>query len=102
MYKICFYVPESHLEEVKLAIFNAGAGQLGGYKHCAWQVLGTGQFLPLAESHAFIGEKHKLTTVAEYMVELICVDEKVEGAIEALKAAHPYEMPAYQIWRIET
>ena len=47
MFKLIYYVPESHLESTKLAIFEAGAGGIGNYEHCAWQVLGTGQFKPV-------------------------------------------------------
>ena len=47
MLKLIYYVPESHLESTKLAIFEAGAGGIGNYEHCGWQVLGTGQFKPV-------------------------------------------------------
>ena len=50
MYKLCFFVPESHVEQVKAALFAQGAGKIGEYDCCAWQVLGTGQFKPLAAS----------------------------------------------------
>ncbi len=52
MYKICFYVPESHLEKVKEALFATGAGRIGDYDHCCWQTRGTGQFRPLASRPA--------------------------------------------------
>ncbi|HLF67331.1 MAG TPA: NGG1p interacting factor NIF3, partial [Gammaproteobacteria bacterium] len=72
MYKICFYVPEAHAEEVKMAMFEAGAGKIGRYSCCAWQTLGTGQFMPLSGSHAFIGETDRLEKVIEYKVEMVC------------------------------
>ena len=53
MYSLCFYVPESHVEEVKQALFDAGAGRIGDYGSCAWQVLGTGQFQPMEGSEPF-------------------------------------------------
>jgi structural hemagglutinin/hemolysin toxin protein RtxA len=101
MYKISFLVPESHVEQVKVAMFNQGAGEVGHYKHCAWQVLGEGQFFPLAEANPFIGEKDQLTKVKEYYVEIICPTEIIHSVIDALKEAHPYEEPAYHVIKME-
>ena len=101
MYMLCFLVPESHVEAVKNAIFSVGAGSVGNYKHCAWQTLGEGQFMPLPGSSAFIGEINKLEKVQEYKVEIICTDEQIKDAVSALKQAHPYETPAYQVVRLE-
>ncbi len=66
MLKLIYYVPESHLEETKLAVFAAGAGGIGNYEHCAWQVLGTGQFKPVKGANPFIGELDALEHVAEW------------------------------------
>jgi hypothetical protein len=100
-YKLIFYVPESHLECVKSAIFSVGAGQQGHYDQCCWQTLGEGQFRPLSGSQPFIGEQSKLNgvveRVSEYRVELLCDEDKLVSAIAALKAAHPYEEPAYDV-----
>jgi structural hemagglutinin/hemolysin toxin protein RtxA len=101
MYKICVYIPESHLESVKNSLFKSGAGTLGKYSHCAWQVLGKGQFMPLAGNKAFIGTENEVEKVNEYLVEMICEDVFIDAAISALKTSHPYETPAYQIIRIE-
>ena len=101
MYKFCFYVPESHLDSVKTAVFKAGAGTIGDYQHCCWQVLGQGQFKPLPGSQPFIGEQDKLEVVAEYKVEMVCNDDLIQAVVDAFKAAHPYEEPAYHIWRLE-
>ena len=100
MYKICYFVPASHLEQTKQALFSAGAGCIGDYDQCAWQILGSGQFRPLNGSHPFIGETGRLEAVTEYKVELVCNDKKVKGAIAALKAAHPYEEPAYEVFAL--
>ena len=64
--KIEFYVPASHLESVKLAMFDAGAGRVGDYDSCAWQTLGQGQYRPLKGSQPFIGAQDKTETIAEY------------------------------------
>lgn len=101
MYKLCFNVPETHVESVKHAIFEAGAGKVGEYSHCSWQILGEGQFMPLAGSHAFIGEINQLERLPEYKVETICTHECIHDVIAALKKAHPYETPAYEVWALE-
>ena len=72
MYNISFYVPEDYTEQVKTALFDAGAGRIGDYLHCAWQTKGTGQFMPLQGSNAFIGEINCLEKVVEYKVEMMC------------------------------
>lgn len=101
MYKICFYVPTNHTDSVKNALFKAGAGKIGNYSCCAWQTLGEGQFMPLSGSNAFIGSVDEIEKVAECKVELVCDDKHIKAAITALKNAHPYEEPAYQVWKLE-
>ena len=101
MYKFCFYVPATHLEAVKNAVFATGAGRIGAYDNCCWQVGGEGQFRPLAGSSPFLGAEGAVESVAEYKVELVCSDEVIAAAVAALKAAHPYEEPAYQVWKLE-
>ncbi|MDF2690282.1 MAG: NGG1p interacting factor [Gammaproteobacteria bacterium] len=98
MYKIVFYVPESHLESVKAAAFKAGAGKFPHYDHCCWQILGQGQFRPKKGSDPFIGQEDTLSIVPEYRVESICEDGMLETVIKAILAAHPYEEPAYEAW----
>lgn len=98
MYKMVFFVPPSHLDAVKQAVFAAGAGKIGDYRHCCWQVLGQGQFRPLPGSDPFLGDIGELEVVEEYRVELVCEDILINDAVRALKGAHPYEEPAYDIW----
>lgn len=100
MHQLCFYVPESHLESVKEAVFATGAGRIGDYEACCWQTKGQGQYRPLAGANPYRGERGKLEQVAEYKVELVCSDALVSAAIAALKQAHPYEEPACQAWRV--
>ncbi len=101
MYKIVFFVPETHVELVKEAVFSAGAGNIGNYDKCAWQVAGTGQFRPLAGSQAFVGQIGQLEQLAEYRVEMVCDDKYIKAAVAALRAAHPYEEPAFDVWRLD-
>lgn len=100
MYKLCFFVPESHLEQVKQAVFSAGAGRIGDYDQCCWQVKGQGQFRPLPGSQPFIGESGALERVEEYRVELVCSDDLIADAVDALRQAHPYEEPAFDCWQL--
>ena len=96
MLKLIYYVPESHLESTKLAVFEAGAGGIGNYEHCAWQVLGTGQFKPVKGANPFIGELDTLEKIPEWRVETIVPEEKASDVARALKASHPYEEPAFE------
>lgn len=100
MYQLVFYVPESHLETVKNTILAAGAGEFGDYDLCAWQVLGQGQFRPKPNSQPYLGQPERLETVPEYKVEMICADERIKPAVTALLAAHPYQQPAYAIYKV--
>lgn len=100
MYKLCFYVPPSHLEAVKAAVFAAGAGRIGHYDNCCWQVLGEGQFRALAGSRPYVGRRDQTERVAECRVEMVCDDARVTDVVKALKAAHPYEEPAFDLHRI--
>lgn len=100
MYQLSFYVPEDHLEPVKMALFAVGAGRIGDYDCCCWQCPGQGQFRPLDGSTPYLGEKGEIEHVAEYKVELVCEDALIEQAVEALKRSHPYEEPAYTVLRL--
>lgn len=96
MLKLIYYVPESHLESTKQAIFTAGAGGIGNYEQCAWQVLGVGQFKPVKDANPFIGELNALEQVPEWRVETIVSEEHASSVAKALKASHPYEEPAFE------
>lgn len=100
MFKLCFYVPQSHLEQVKQAVFDAGAGRIGNYEHCCWQIEGLGQFRPLSGSNPAVGQLDRLETVIEYRVEMVCKKELIKNVVAALKSAHPYEEPAYDVVQI--
>lgn len=97
MYKLVFFVPESHLEIVKAAVFEAGAGRIGNYDQCCWQVSGQGQFRPLPGAQPYLGKLGECEVLAEYRVELVCAGEYIRASIAALIAAHPYETPAYDV-----
>ena len=100
MYKLAFYVPEEHLETVKTAVFAAGAGRIGDYDSCCWQVQGRGQFRPLEGSQPYVGSQDEIEQLPEYRVEMVCADDAIAEAVAALKRAHPYEEPAYEVWQL--
>tara|TARA_R110000787_G_scaffold74221_6_gene165119 strand:+ start:2058 stop:2372 length:315 start_codon:yes stop_codon:yes gene_type:complete len=101
VYKLCFYVPESHLQLVKNALFAVGAGRVGEYDSCCWQVLGEGQFRPLPGSNPHLGGSGELTTVTEYKVEMVCESSVINAVVDALKMTHPYETPAFDVVKVE-
>lgn len=96
-YTLIFYVPESHLDAVKAAVFAAGAGRLGDYQQCCWQVLGQGQFQPLPGAAPFIGEQDRLEQLPEWRVEMLVPEAALGDVMQALRTAHPYEEPAYAV-----
>lgn len=102
MYKISFLVPTTHVDQVKMAMFDQGAGKVGNYRHCAWQTLGEGQFMPNVNADPFIGQKNQFTKVPEYCVQIICSNDVIHAVIAALKEAHPYEEPAYDVMKMES
>ncbi|MEZ7985190.1 MAG: NGG1p interacting factor NIF3, partial [Pseudomonadales bacterium] len=91
MYKLCFFVPESHLASVKSALFGLGAGKIGNDDCCAWPIVGQGQFRALDGSTPFIGQQGVVASVDEYRVEMVVSDEIIKPVVEALVEAHPYE-----------
>jgi len=102
LYQLVFYVPESHLETVKQAVFAAGAGRLGNYEHCCWQIRGQGQFRALEGSNPFIGTVGDIQQLDEYRVEMVVIEPCWRQVIDALRQAHPYEEPAYSLWPLSS
>ncbi|KAK4172091.1 GTP cyclohydrolase 1 type 2/Nif3 [Triangularia setosa] len=104
-YKLIFYVPTTHLQVCKDAIFAAGAGRYpgsGNYTECCWTTWGTGQFKPGKGAKPYKGKINVLAEEEEARVETLCVGkEAARHAIEALKKVHPYEEPAYEVYKVE-
>lgn len=96
--KIVVFVPKSHAESVREALAAAGAGRLGAYDSCCFLSGGTGCFRPLPGAHPFLGEPGKLERAEEIRLEAICPAKLVPGAVRAMCAAHPYEVPAYDVF----
>ena len=100
LYKIEVYVPEAHLDKLKESIFDAGAGKIGSYDCCCWEVQGTGQFRPLESSDPFLGRVGELEQVREIKVETVCSEKSISSVLDAINKSHPYETPAYQYWLV--
>ncbi|MGE5618633.1 MAG: Nif3-like dinuclear metal center hexameric protein [Sphingomonadaceae bacterium] len=96
-YKIVVYVPPSHVEAVKNAMAEAGAGHIGNYSHCFWQVLGTGQFRPEEGSTPYLGAVGQEERVEEHRVEGVVPQSRLRAVLDAMRSAHPYEEIAYDL-----
>lgn len=101
MKKIVFFVPEDHKEKVKNAMFSAGGGKIGNYDCCSFELKGLGQFRALEGSNPFIGKQNEVELVEEYRVEMVVEDHLYQNVIAAMKKAHPYETPAYDVIQLE-
>ncbi|MCR4429862.1 MAG: Nif3-like dinuclear metal center hexameric protein [Tepidanaerobacteraceae bacterium] len=99
--KIVVFVPRGYEDAVKNAMGDAGAGFIGNYSHCSFNVSGTGTFKPGEGAKPFIGEKGKLETVDEVRIETIVPESLVRKVISAMIKVHPYEEVAYDIYPLE-
>ena len=99
-YRLDVYVPDSHVEAVKTAIFEAGAGYFGNYDSCCWQTEGTGQFRPLDGAHPFFGEQGRVEHVNEWKLEFVVEESVLGDVLKAMKESHPYETPSFQYWPV--
>ena len=98
-YKVVTFVPTGDLNKVAEALYRAGAGAIGHYSHCGFQTSGTGTFLPLDGAHPTIGRRGRLESVSEIRIETVVRAGQVEAVIAALRKAHPYETPAFDVFR---
>lgn len=95
--KLVTFVPINHTQKVLDAIYEAGAGQIGEYKNCSFQVGGTGTFTPTGKANPSIGELYKTEKVNENRIEVILPAHLESGVLQALRLAHPYEEVAYYL-----
>jgi hypothetical protein len=94
---LVFYAPVGATQAVLDAVFAAGAGTLGDYRECAFTARGTGQFRPVAGADPAIGTVGDLERVAEERVEVMLHRDQRRDVVAALRAAHPYEEPAFHL-----
>jgi hypothetical protein len=102
MYVLVFHVPKTDAERVKDAVFSAGAGRMGNYERCCFQVPGVGQFTPMAMAHPAIGSVGQKTIVDEMRIEMTVDESCVKQVIQALLDTHPYEVPSYHLIAVTT
>lgn len=101
LYKLAVYAPESHLDAVRNAIGNAGAGSIGNYSHCTFTSAGEGTFLPEEGTHPFIGAPGNIERVSEGKIETIVPENLLPGVIKKMLKVHPYEEVAYDIYPLK-
>ena len=94
------FVPREALDAVREALFAAGAGRIGNYEHCSWYTEGTGTFLGGKGSSPSVGQAGREERVAELRLETVFPDERQDEVIAALRGAHPYEEPAFDIYEL--
>lgn len=99
--KLVVFVPTSHHEVLLQAIFAAGAGWIGDYSHCSFNIEGTGTFMPRAGTKPFIGTQGKLERADEIRVETIVPESVEKRVIQAMLKAHPYEEVAYDMYQMD-
>ncbi|TEB15421.1 putative GTP cyclohydrolase 1 type 2 [Pelotomaculum sp. FP] len=100
-FKLAVFVPMGHLDQVRSAIAEAGAGWIGNYSHCTFAVPGTGTFKPLAGANPFIGSIGEIEQVQEIRLETVVPAKRVNGVLQAMSKAHPYEEVAYDLYRLD-
>ncbi|TLS20713.1 uncharacterized protein PpBr36_11001 [Pyricularia pennisetigena] len=101
-FRLVFRAPLCSVDACKQAIFQAGAGKYKEYSECCFTVVGTGQFRPGDAANPHIGRVGNLENVEEARVETVCIGEEIiKAAVEALKIAHPYEEPSYEVYKLE-
>ena len=99
--KIVVFAPESHADAVRKALGEAGAGQIGKYRHCTFSSKGIGRFTPEAGANPHLGSIGTPEAVPEERIETVCPRAILPKVIRAMKEVHPYEEVAYDIYSLE-
>lgn len=98
MRKLVVFVPPEALDAVRDALFAAGAGRIGGYERCSWYTEGTGTFLAGPSAEPAVGGRGVEERVPELRLETVFPEERHDEVVAALRAAHPYEEPAFDVY----
>ncbi|MBI1309018.1 MAG: hypothetical protein GC129_04070 [Proteobacteria bacterium] len=101
MYKVLTTVPLTHVQAVRQAMGDAGAGIAGNYTHCSFSVRGQGRFLPHKGANPFLGKVGEAEVVEEEQIQVTVEDDKLMAVLTAMKAAHPYEEMMFDVYRLE-
>jgi hypothetical protein len=100
MRKLVVFVPPDALDAVRDALFAAGAGRIGAYERCSWYTDGTGTFVGGDASSPTIGERGVEERVRELRLETVFPVERHDEVVAALRAAHPYDEPAFDVYEL--
>ena len=98
LYKLVIHVPKDHENELRNALAEAGAGYIGNYSHCTFNLEGIGTFKPQEGADPYIGSANELERVEEYRMDTIVPESILDLTIELAKQAHPYEEMAYDVY----
>ncbi len=98
--KLVIYVPLSHADKMRQVLGEQNAGHLGKYDFCSFSVKGVGRFRPLKGASPTIGEVGKVEEVEEERIETVCYERDLEKILSAVRAAHPYEEPAIDVYSL--
>jgi dinuclear metal center YbgI/SA1388 family protein len=98
--KLVVFVPDADLCKVSDALFAAGAGRIGQYRECSFRLEGRGTFFGTEATNPAVGEKGRREEVSEWRLEVVCPEERVNAAVAALRRAHSYEEPAYDVYSL--
>lgn len=98
--KLVVFVPADALAAVRDALFEAGAGRIGDYTRCSWYTEGTGTFFGAEGTAPTVGGKGREERVREYRLETVFPADRHEEVIAALRSAHPYEEPAFDVYAL--
>jgi hypothetical protein len=96
--KLVWFVPREALAATRDAVFAAGAGRIGDYERCSWYAAGTGTFLGGEASDPSVGQRGREERVAELRVETLVPADRIAAVVAALRAAHPYEEPGFDLY----
>jgi hypothetical protein len=96
--KLVVFVPPEALDAVRDAVFAAGAGRIGEYERCSWYTAGTGTFFAGEAADPTIGERGSEERVPELRLETVFPEERQDEVVRALRGAHPYEEPAFDVY----
>jgi hypothetical protein len=98
--KLVVFVPREALDAVRDALFEAGAGRIGEYERCSWYTVGTGTYLGGKGTNPAHGEAGREQRVSELRLETVFPAEGQDDVIAALRRAHPYEEPAFDVYEL--
>lgn len=98
LFKLAVLIPGSHVDEVRHAMAQAGAGRIGNYEECSFNMDGQGTFLPGESASPFLGKPGQMEKVEETKVEFVVEKHRLRGVLNAMFASHPYEEVAYDIY----